>query len=100
MIFSNVETYYVSSKTDSRLIRYDVIKINNDVYQVKVIDDQQRGITHPSLLVQLDDFEITRAEYNQKYPSTTFQQSVNIDAKPVFESTIEEIIQKHRDQIS
>jgi hypothetical protein len=49
MIFANVETYYVSSKTDSRLIRYDVIKINNDVYQVKVIDDQQRGITHPSI---------------------------------------------------
>ncbi|VVT52203.1 hypothetical protein UYSO10_3921 [Kosakonia radicincitans] len=99
MIISDVKTYYVSSKTDRRLIRYDVIKLNNDVYQVKVIDDQQHGITSPSALILLDDFPITRTEYDQQYPSG-FQQSVSIDTKPTFENTITDIIQKHRDQIS
>lgn len=60
----DVKTYYINSKTDARLIRYDVIKLNDDTYKVKVFDDQQRGISHPSLVAQIDDFQITREEYN------------------------------------
>lgn len=61
----NVKTYYINSITDDRLIRYDVIKLNDDTYQVKVFDDQQRGISHPSLVAQIDDFQITREEYTK-----------------------------------
>lgn len=98
MIYSSVVTYYINSKTDSHLIRYDVIKIDNDTYRVKVIGDQQRGITHPSLLVQLDDFLITREDYNKKYP-TGFQRTISINTPPGFENTIVDILQQHRDSI-
>ncbi|MCK7419817.1 hypothetical protein [Enterobacter asburiae] len=97
MIYS-VKTYYVNSNTDARLIRYDVIKLNDDTYQVKVFDDQQRGISDPSLVVQIDDFQITREEYNKKYPSG-FQTGVAINTPPGFENTITDSLQIHRDSI-
>ena len=96
----NVTTYYINSKSDPRLIRYDVIKLNNDIYQVKVFDDQQRGISHPSLIDQIDDFQITREEYNKKYQvSSGFQRGVEINPQPGFENTITDSLQKHRDSI-
>ncbi|WP_419057247.1 hypothetical protein [Kluyvera georgiana] len=95
-----VTTYYINSKSDPRLIRYDVIKINDDTYQVKVFDDQQRGITHPSLVAQIDDFQITREEYNTKYQvSSGFQTGVAINPPPGFENTITDSLQQHRDSI-
>lgn len=98
MIYSNVNTYYINSNSDPRLIRYDVIQLNNDIYQVKVFDDQQRGLSHPSLMVQIDDFQITREEYDKKYPSG-LQQAVTVNTAPGFESTITDALQKHRDLI-
>ncbi len=95
----NVKTYYINSKTDARLIRYDVIKLNDDTYQVKVFDDQQRGISHPSLVAQIDDFQITREEYNKKYPSG-FNQPVRTEMAPGFENTIHDSLQKHRNTLS
>ncbi|XUM27945.1 hypothetical protein ACQ86C_06580 [Enterobacter asburiae] len=97
MIF-NVKTYYINSKTDARLIRYDVVKLNDDTYQVKVFDDQQRGISHPGLVVQIDDFQITREEYNKQY-SSGFNQTVRAEMAPGFENTISDILQKHRDKL-
>jgi hypothetical protein len=99
MVYSNVKTFYISSKTDPRPIRYDVITIDKDTIQVKVIDDQQHGISHPSSLVQLDDFLITREQYNQKYPSG-FQQTISANMAPGFENTISDTLQSHRNSIS
>ncbi|HDR2623503.1 TPA: hypothetical protein QCI71_004445 [Enterobacter chuandaensis] len=95
----DVKTYYINSKTNARLIRYDVIKLNDDTYQVKVFDDQQRGISHPSLVAQVDDFQITREEYNKKYPSG-FSQTVRTEMAPGFENTIHDRLQKHRNTLS
>ncbi len=96
----NVDTYYINSKTDPRLIRYDVIKLNNDAYQVKVFDDQQRGISHPSLVAQIDDFQITREEYDKKYPSGMHLPTVMPGMAPGFENTIEVTLQEHRNKLS
>ena len=97
MIYSNIKTYYINSEDDLRVVRYDLIKIDNDTYQVKVIDEQQRGINHPSSLVQIDDFLITRNDYNKKYP-TGFQRSVSLEMAPGFENSIEGILQNHRNR--
>ncbi len=96
----NVTTYYINSKSNSRLIRYDLIKLDDDTYHVKVFDDQQCGISHQSLVVQIDDFQITREEYNKKYQiSSGFQTRVAINQPPGFENTIIDSLQKHRDSI-
>lgn len=93
------KTYYINSSKDPRVIRYDVITIDKDTYRVKVVDDQSRGISPPSHLVQLDEFLITRDDYNKKYPSG-FQQTVIAEMAPGFENTIPDILQKHRNKLS
>jgi hypothetical protein len=99
MMIYGVTTYYINSITDPRVIRYDVIAINGDTYQVKVVDDQQQGISHPTQLVQIDDFLITRDDYDKKYPSG-FQQSIQVEMAPGFENTIRDTLQKHRNKLS
>lgn len=93
------KTYYISSITDPRVIRYDVITINGDTYQVKVVDDQQPGISPPSHLVQIDDFLITRDDYDKKHPSG-FQKIIRAEMAPGFENTILDTLQKHRNKLS
>ncbi|NEG91077.1 hypothetical protein [Leclercia adecarboxylata] len=95
----NVETYYINSETDARLIRYDVIKLHSDAYQVKVFDDQQRGISHPSLVAQIDDFPITVEEY-VKSQSLGFDDGSDLDMSSGFEYAIPDILQKHRNKLS
>ncbi|WP_208952085.1 hypothetical protein [Rahnella sp. ChDrAdgB13] len=99
MIYRNVETNYINSKTDSRLIRYDVIKIDNDTYHVKVIDEQQAGIAQPNLLVQVDQFDLTRQQYNEKYDVGN-RAIVRTEMLPGFEGTISDYLQDHRNKIS
>jgi len=98
MIYS-AQTYYISSETDARLIRYDVIKLNNDTYQVKVFDDQQRGISPPSLVEQINDFLITREEY-VKNQSLGFSEPDEIEMSSGFEYSIHDVLQKHRNKLS
>lgn len=95
----NVETYYINSETDARLIRYDVIKINGDTYQVKVFDDQQHGISQPTLVAQVDDFQITRDEY-VKTQSLGFDEPNWSEMSSGFEHTIPDTLQKHRNKLS
>ena len=95
-----VDTYYINSKSDQRLIRYDVIKLDNDTYQVKVFEDQQRGIAQPSLVAQIDDFQITREDYDKKYPSGLRQPTIMQGMAPGFENTIDSTLQEHRNKLS
>ncbi|EKN5944403.1 hypothetical protein DVQ14_01890 [Yersinia enterocolitica] len=66
---------------------------------MKVIDDQQRGISPPSQLVQLDQFDITREQYNEKYDVGN-RAIVRKEALPGFENTISASLQEHRNNIS
>ncbi|CAD5874834.1 hypothetical protein [Escherichia coli] len=99
MLYNRVKTYYISSKTDSHLIRYDVIQIDADTFRIKVIDDQQRGVSNPNLLVQIDEFDIKRDDYNKKYQIGSLA-VVRTSAPPGFENTIEDELKKHRNTIN
>lgn len=99
MIFPIVKSVYINSKTDSRLIRYDVIRTDPDTYLVKVFDNQQRGISVPDLISQIAEFEITRATYNEKYQVGN-RVVVKMNADPGFENTIDGELQAHRDSLS
>ncbi|ELY4563217.1 TPA: hypothetical protein ONC27_004207 [Enterobacter asburiae] len=99
MIFPIVKSVYINSKTDSRLIRYDVIRTDPDTYLVKVFDNQQRGISVPDLISQIAEFEITRAAYNEKYQVGN-RVVVKMNADPGFENTIDGELQAHRDSLS
>ena len=99
MIFPIVKSVYINSKTDSRLIRYDVIRTDPDTYLVKVFDNQQRGISVPDLISQIAEFEITRAAYNEKYQVGN-RVVVKMNADPGFENTTDGELQAHRDSLS
>ncbi|CAH6019224.1 hypothetical protein AI3057V1_1454 [Citrobacter freundii] len=99
MIFPIVKTVYINSKTDSHLMRYDVITVDSDTYLVKVFDNQQRGLSTPDLINQIAEFEITRADYNAKYQVGN-RAIVKMNMDPGFENTIDAELQAHRDSLS
>lgn len=94
----DVTTYYINSKTDANLMRYDVISIDSDTYHVKVFDNQQHGISAPDLISQVAEFQITRAEYNARY-QVGDRSIVKMNADPGFENTITDRLQEHRDRL-
>jgi len=98
MIYSNVKTLYISSNTDSRLVRYDIIRLDEDTFKVKVVDEQQEGIAQPNLLIQIDQFDITRQQYIEKYDLDN-RTRVRRDMAPTFEGAISEYLQDHRNKI-
>lgn len=95
----DVNIYYLNSKTDNHLIRYDVIKIDNNTYLVKVIDKWQQDGTAPNLLRQVGEFHITREEYIAKYNVGNLGM-VKMHPAPGFENTIKDRLQEHRDSLS
>ena len=64
MIFSDVETHYISSHQDSRLVRYDVIKTDDDTYVVKVIDNKHQNRALPHYYLEIATLVITRDDFN------------------------------------
>jgi len=98
MIYSDVKTFYISSKTDSRLVRYDVIKLDADTFTVKVVDEQQHGVAQPNILIQVAQFDITRQQYIDKYDIGN-RAKVRIEMAPSFEDAIHEFLLEHRNTI-
>ncbi|WP_414162034.1 hypothetical protein ACMGG9_07865 [Serratia sp. BNK-10] len=99
MIYSNVKTHYISCDTNTRLVRYDVIEINSDVFLVKVIEEQNKGIADPKVLVLVDEFEITRSGYKERYGIGGFQTAIKFNMPPSFEGAILHYLQEHRDKL-
>lgn len=52
MVMSEVETYYINSNDNSRLVRYDVIKIDDDSFVVKVFDNEYLGKSYLALCMK------------------------------------------------
>lgn len=100
MIYSQIETRYITSSSKERLVRYDRVMINHDTYVVKVWDDQQRGISPPSSIVEVASLTFTRESYNQEYGIGGFQRVVNRDSTPAFEDHVWKKCQEHRNSIS
>lgn len=64
MIFSNVETYYISSNKNNRLVRYDVIKFDEDTFIVKAFDSEYRDKALPSFIFEIATLHINREDFN------------------------------------
>lgn len=64
MIFSDVETHYISSNQDSRLVRYDIIKTDEDTYVVKVMDSIHHNTTRRDDFPEVATLIITRDDFN------------------------------------
>lgn len=99
MFYSHIETRYITSESNERLVRYDRIKIDNDTYVVKVWDDQQRGISQPSLIHEVETIRFTRSSYNEEYGLGGFQRTVAKEFPPAFEDYVWKKCQEHRNSI-
>lgn len=64
MIFSDVETHYISSNQNSRLVRYDVIKTDDDTFVVKVIDNKALNNAQRDYFTEVATLIITRDDFN------------------------------------
>lgn len=98
MIFSEVETHYINSNTDSRLVRYDVIRIDDDTFVVNVFDVQQRSASPSGSITNSATFKITRNDYESE--NNIGSSSVVRNRMPTtFQNHILVKCQQHRDSL-
>ncbi|WP_210484162.1 hypothetical protein [Pantoea ananatis] len=100
MIYSNIQTRYITSTKNNRLVRYDLIVIDEDTYVVKVWDDQQRGLSKPGSIIELDSLEFTRADYKAANGMGGFPRSVSSGFPVSFEGHVLNKCQEHRDSLA
>ncbi|MEG3112016.1 hypothetical protein SC127_14900 [Pantoea sp. T14] len=98
MIFSEVETHYINSNTDSRLVRYDVIRIDDDTFVVNVFDVQQRSASPSGSFTNSATLKITRDDYESE--NNIGSSSVVRNRMPTtFQNHILVKCQQHRDSL-
>lgn len=98
MIYSNIRTHYLTSNSNDRLVRYDVIEIDEDNYLVKVIDDEQKELTPSCSLIEVFKLSFTRGTYKSD-ESIGSNNMFRQDITPSFEGYILQKCQKHRDSL-
>lgn len=96
MIYSNIKTYYIDNGAGSRLVRYDAIRVSDDKIIVKVTDDQQRAISPPHSIVEIDTLEFTREQYLKDTGQGGPQRVVRDRMPNSFEGHVQEKCQEHR----
>ncbi|MEB6537476.1 hypothetical protein MXM81_00035 [Serratia plymuthica] len=99
MIFDDVQTWFISGADDKRLIRYDIIKIDSDTYLVKVFDEQQKGIAQPKIILEIDEFQLTKKQYVEEYEIGQ-NRTIKLNMSPAFESYPRIKCQDHRNKLS
>ncbi|WP_448309617.1 hypothetical protein [Pantoea sp. PGP6] len=96
MMHTNIKTYYIDKGMNSRLVRYDVIRVADDKFIVKVLDDQQSATSAPSSIVEIDTLEFTLAQYLQDTGQGGFQTMIRDRMPNSFEGHVHEKCQEHR----
>lgn len=92
MIYKDLTIYYIDSEKNNRLIRYDLLRKENNDFLVQVFDDQNEGIADPKPTIKIDQFEITYNSYvddckhSAKLPDS-------------FDDYVESKLQEHRDKL-
>lgn len=99
VIYTNINTYYITSGKNSRLVRYDVIEMDSETYLVKIWDDQQRGISPPSHIVEIETKKITQEEYKKFYNIGGLQSSVKTSPPPTLDEYVRQRCQEHRNSL-
>ncbi|EKY3198941.1 hypothetical protein ACSDIA_000445 [Cronobacter turicensis] len=98
MILSDVETHYINSNESARLVRYDLIKIDEDNFIIKVFDNEYRGKTLPSFIHEVAELKVTREDYN--YENDIGSSSVVRNRLPTtFHGHVLVKCQQHRDSL-
>lgn len=91
MIYKDLTIHYINSDQSDRLIKYDLIRKQDNDFIVKVFDVQSRGLADPKIIIQIDDFEITYNSYKEHHSSSGFP--------PSFEDYVERVLQDHRNKL-
>lgn len=99
MIYKDLTIHYINSDKSDRLVKYDLIRKQNNDFIVKVFDVQSGGLADPKIIIQIDEFEITYDSYRENHSSSGFQQSVRSEFPPSFEDYVERALQVHRNKL-
>ena len=92
MIYKDLTFYYIDSEKNNRLIRYDILRKENNDFLVQVFDDQNERIADPKPTIKIDQFEVTYDSYiddckhSEKLPDS-------------FDDYVESKLQEHRDKL-
>lgn len=100
MIYKNIQTYYIDNGQDTRLVKYEVIKINDQKYVVKVFDDQQRAISPPHNIVEIDTLIFTQEDYLKDTGQVGFQTAIRDRMPNSFEGHILDKLEEHRKRLT
>ncbi|HBQ5655127.1 TPA: hypothetical protein L7569_004629 [Klebsiella pneumoniae] len=100
MIYSRIETRYITSGINTRLVRYDAIYVDDDTIVVKVFDDQQRGISPPNSIIEVATLNFTKEEYKSEQGIGGLQRSVQSRMPPSFEDHVWDKCQEHRNSLT
>lgn len=98
MIYSSINTHYISAESGDRLVRYDIIATDSDTYLVKVIDEQKSTIADPKPLILIDQFELSRSDYYEHYGIDVARQGITFNLPPSFEEYLLIHCQLHRNK--
>jgi hypothetical protein len=96
MIHTNIKTYYIDKGINSRLVRYDIIRVSDDKFIVKVFDDQQRAISPPHSIVEIATIEFTREQYLKDTGQGGVPTAIRDRIPNSFEGHVQEKCQEHR----
>lgn len=96
MIHSSVKTYYIDNGQGTRLVKYDVINISDKEVVVKVFDDQQRAISPPHNIVEIDTLVFNHDEYLKDTGQSGFQRVIRDRMPNSFDGHVLEKCQEHR----
>lgn len=80
MIYQDTTTYYISSSKNPHLVKYELIRMQDDDYLVKVFDEQTKGIAEPKHIVQIDEFKIAHASYQQEQNDSSQSYEMHVQA--------------------
>lgn len=98
MIFSNVVTHYINSNKDSRLVRYDVIKVDDDTFVVNVTHEAHNSVAPAGAIAEISTFKITREDYRSENDIGSVS-VVRNQMATTFEGHVLVKCQQHRDSL-
>lgn len=98
MIFSDVVTHYINSNIDSRLVRYDVIKVDDDTFVVNVISPPHHGASPDNHSFEISTFNVTREDYRAENDIGSLS-VVRNQMATTFEGHVLVKCQQHRDSL-
>lgn len=95
MIYQDIKSFYISGAKNPRLVKYELIRLQGDDYLVKVFDEQTKGIADPKHIVQIDEFKISYANYQEEQHSA----AVHPELPPSYDGYLQYCCQDHRSKL-